>query len=399
MLERTAKLGALLGLLTSTAQAFERPSLDDFYERTRSRAAAFEQCTGYCDGRWLLQALVGGQVANPSTDELRPALAEGLRLGLDGGYRPNDQSVLRAQAFADVLWVHSTDDLFTDLVWHGTAFYSTTDHRFEDGGLHLSADAVAAERTELTPADFAELVPRSYRLLDGEAEVTPVGPRVDKDAHIAFPLGAAWRRRWALEDGDVLEDRRTLSGAVAFRGFPKLRGDHLQLDALRVTRVDWDTPGGDAHAWRLSLGYQRLSPDLPGTELWILGGYGWHEGANQKSGWLTQVGVAFHPVPEHSAGLGHEAWFGLDPGTNRFERLHRTSAHYRFDNGTWRAGVAWDRVSRGGAVLHVAIPEAGYRPAWLFGLMLGGRVRIGAFDGEGPAPEDERYELSLDWLL
>ena len=161
----------------------------------------------------------------------------------------------------------------------------------------------------------------------------------------------------------------------------------------------WDTPAGEASAWRLSFGYQRLSPDLPGTELWILGGYGWHEGANEASGWLAQVGVAFHPVPAHQAGLGHDTWLGLDQATARFERLHRTQVFYRFDDGTYRAGLAWDRVSRGGDVLHALVPELGYRPAWLFGLMLGGRVRVAAFDGDGPAPEDERFELALDWLL
>lgn len=399
MLERTAKSGALLLLFTASAPAFERPSLDDFYERTRNRAAAFTDCTGFCDGEWLAQFLVGAQVANPSTDALRPSLAEGLRLGIDAGFRPNPQSVVRSAAFTDVLRVHSTGELITDLVWQGTAFLSTTEHGSEDGGIHLSLDGVVAERTELTAADFAELQARPFHLVDGELEITPVAPRIDKDGHPALPLGVAYRRRWDRETSAVLDDRLTLSGALAVRGFPKHRGDHYQLDVFRVTRVDWATPEGDAHAWRLSLGYQRLSPDLPGTELWILGGYGWHEGANLKSGWLTQVGVAFHPVPEHTAGVGHEAWFGLDPTTHRFERLHRTHTHYRYDDGTWRAGVAWDRVSVGGEVLHVLVPEAGVRPAWLFGLMLGGRVRIGAFDGEGPAPEDERYELSLDWLL
>ncbi|MEZ4471712.1 MAG: hypothetical protein R3F60_13120 [bacterium] len=391
-------LSLALALAALPAHAFERPALDDFYERTRGRAAAFQDCTGYCDGRWLLQLLVGAQVANPSTDALRPALAEGLRLGIDGGFMPNGQSVLRSQAYADLLVVPATGDRFTDFVWKNTAFYSTTDDRSGDGGVHLSADAVVADRTELTPGDFADFQRRPFRLVDAEVEVAPIGPKVDKDAHVALPLGAAWRQRWA-RGGDTQEERLTLSGALAFRGFPKHRGDHYQLDAARLTHVAWDTPAGEASAWRLSFGYQRLSPDLPGTELWILGGYGWHEGADDAQGWLGQVGVAFHPVPAHQAGLGHDAWFGLDQATARFQRLHRTQLYYRFDDGTWRAGLAWDRVSRGGDVLHTLVPEAGWRPAWLFGLMIGGRVRVAAFDGTGPAPEEERFELGLDWLL
>lgn len=397
---------ALVGLVlaASPAVAFERPSLDDFYERTRERAAAFNQCTGYCDGEYLLQLLVGGQVANPSTDALRPALAEGLRLGIDGGWRPNPQSVLRSQAFADVLRVNETGDLITDLVWKSTAFYSTTEHRSEDGGIHLSADTIVADRTELQPSDFAEFRAQPYRLVDAEIEVAPVAPRIDKDAHPAFPLGVSWRRRWARGDdltdsGDAEESRLAFSGALAMRGFPKGRGDHYQLDVARLTRLAWQTPAGEADAWQLSFGYQRLSPDLPGTELWILGGYGWYTGQNERAGWLTQVGVAFHPVPAHQAGLGHDAWLGLDPQTARFERLHRTNVFYRYDDGTWRAGLAWDRVSRGSGVLHAVVPEVGWRPSWLFGMLVGARARLGTFDGDGPAPEEERFELSLDWLI
>ncbi|MCA9559397.1 MAG: hypothetical protein KC583_12630, partial [Myxococcales bacterium] len=66
------------------ALAGDRPALDDFYARTRGRHEGFTGClVGFCDGERLLQLLLGAQVANPSTDALRPALAEGLRLGAD----------------------------------------------------------------------------------------------------------------------------------------------------------------------------------------------------------------------------------------------------------------------------------------------------------------------------
>ena len=390
-------------LLGGPAWAFERPALDDFYERTRDRAGAFDDCTGFCDGRRLLQLLVGGQVANPSTDRLRPTLAEGLRLGLDAGLL-GGQSVARSAAFADLLWVPDTGDRITDLTWKTTAFYSTTRHGSGNGGVHLSADAVLAERTELQPSDVAELTRRPYRLADAEVEVAAVGPKVDKDAHLAFPVGAAWQRRWDLQ-GDDTADRATASGAVAFRGFPKRRGDHYQLDAARVSRVQWITEAGEATAWRLTAGYQRLSPDLPGVELWILTGYGWHEGANAPGGWLAQVGAELD-VPGHNAGVALERWFALDRDTRRFVRTTRFDAFYRYGPDRWWAGARYGYVSLGGgaardpaASLHLLEPELGWRPPWAFGLSAGLRYRAAFRQGASVAADEDRFTANVDWLF
>ncbi|MEZ4464032.1 MAG: hypothetical protein R3F43_05780 [bacterium] len=210
-------------------------------------------------------------------------------------------------------------------------------------------------------------------------------------------LGAAWRQRWA-RGGDTQEERLTLSGALAFRGFPKHRGDHYQLDAARLTHVAWDTPAGEASAWRLS-GYQRLSPTCPAPSSGFWGATaGMKAQTTPRAGW-ARWGWPSTPSPRTRPAWATTPGSALDQATARFQRLHRTQLYYRFDDGTRRAGLAWDRVSRGGDVLHTLVPEAGWRPAWLFGLMIGGRVRVAAFDGTGPAPEEERFELGLDWLL
>ncbi|MEZ4464031.1 MAG: hypothetical protein R3F43_05775 [bacterium] len=136
-----------------------------------------------------MQLLVGAQVANPSTDALRPALAEGLRLGIDGGFMPNGQSVLRSQAYADLLVVPATGDRFTDFVWKNTASTAppTTApatgrapvRRRRGGGSHR------ADPGRLRRLPAPALPPGGRR---GE-RCAPIGPKVDKDAHVALPSG------------------------------------------------------------------------------------------------------------------------------------------------------------------------------------------------------------------
>lgn len=398
------------GLPAPAARAQDRPAMDDFYARTRGRHVGFEGCTiGYCDGRTLLQALVGAQVANPSTDALDPTLAEGLRLGLDAGVR-GGYSVARARAWADLLWVGATGDRLTEYVGQVTGFLPTaTDGQL---GVHLQLDAQIAAREELEPQDFAELQRNPYTVVDVEGEVAVVGPKVDKEAFIALPFGVAHRVRWRdVNGGAITETRRTTSGALALRAFQKQNRFHYQLEVARLTHMRWDLPAGSAQAWRTQLGYQQLSPDLPGVQLWLLFGWAWLDGQRDESGFITRLGVDVDFDDLDGGGLGphlaaahYQRDFTLARDTLRFRALDQVRLYY--GTTAWapmRLGIGYElaAVDAVGA-LHVLEPKVSWQPFAALGLEIGAavRLRVRSDDAADAAvPASERFQLQLDWLL
>lgn len=385
--------------LSAHAGAEPRPTLDDFYDRTRGRAEGFEQCLGFCDGRALAAFLVGAQIADPTTDAVQRAVAYGGRLGVDLGVFFGRYDIARTKLWADLLKVASTGDSVTDLVWQ-TTWFSAIGEPGDDAGLHLSLDTALSSRTELEPTDFAELQLVPYRSADIELEAAPTGPKLDKDAFIALPLGFASRLRWA-ESGDTLERRGSVSGAVALRGFLKRVRHHYQLDVLRVKRVAWEVPGGEASAWTLSAGYQRLSPDVDWLQIWLLAGYGWHSGQNDERGLIGQLGAELSfPLEDGELELGpmYEAHFALDQRTARFTRVHETRAYYRQRLGPYRFGLAYQFVAlEDVATLHAVTPELGLR---VFGLDLTGRYRISAVqDARYPSLSEDRFNLAADFVF
>lgn len=399
----------ILLLLTATAAAQDRPGMDDFYARTRGRQAGFDRCVGYCDGTHLLQALVGAQVANPSTDALRPTLAEGPRLGLDGGIR-GGYNVARARAWADLLWINDTGERLTEYVGQLTGFLTTA----PPGGLgvHAQLDARIAAREELEPQDFAELQRTPYSVLDVEGEIAAVGPMIDKEAFIAIPFGIAQRVRFDDTDGGaVTEERRTLSGALAVRAFQKKNRHHYQLDFARLTRIDWDVPAGSASAWKAQLGYQQLSPDIPGIQLWLLFGWAWVDGARADHGFITRVGIDVDFDDLDGGGLGphlaaahYQRDFTLNRQSLRFEALDQVRLYYGTTAlGPVRLGAGYElaAVEDQGA-LHVLEPEIAWRPFAALGVEIGAKVRLRVrsdSDAASAIPADERFQLNLDWLL
>jgi hypothetical protein len=230
---RVACVIACAAALPAPAAADSRPALDDFYDRTRDRADGFDDCIGFCDGRRLAGFLIGVQTANPSTDELQPKLASGLRLGADLGVRGGYANIARTKLWADLLRVHETGDWIADLAWQTTAFAALG--RPGDTGLHLSLDSALSRRTELEPSDLAQLQRRPYRAIDVEAEAALTGDKVDKDAYIAIPVGVATRLAWP--DDGRLERRTAISAALALRGFPRGIRHHYQIDVLRMKRT------------------------------------------------------------------------------------------------------------------------------------------------------------------
>lgn len=388
-------------LSASSVAAEPRPTLDDFYDRTRSRAEGFEHCLGYCDGEHLAAFLIGAQVANPSTDAVQRAVAYGGRLGVDLGTFDGRFDVARTKAWADILRVEETDDSITDLVWQTTLF-KVWGQPFEPG-MHLSLDTMLAQRSELELSDFAELQLVPYRLGDAEVEVAPTGGRIDKDTFWALPIGVQSRTRWDL-DGDVTEQRQAVSVAVAARGFSagmnRLR-HHYQLDFLRLKRTDFQTLAGDASAWTLSAGYQRLSPDVEWLEIWLLGGYEWVRGDNRDSGWVLQLGAETHfGDGDHVVEIGPklETHFELDRRDDRFTRVDHASLYYRHTLGPWRWGLAYEGVRLGDiATLHGLTPEAGFR---LLGVELLARYRVVFVrDARVSTAPDDRFNLSADWIF
>jgi hypothetical protein len=394
------KRAALALLLAGPAVAGERPSLEDFYERTRDRTEGFRDCVfGYCKDGVLLQALVGAQATNASADDLHPTLAEGLRLGGDAGLLFGERNVVRTRAWADLLRLQDSGRSITDLASQSTFFLTTS----EPGqpGVHLSADLLLAQRTELEAEDFAELQLDPYRAADVELEVAPVGEKVDKDVFPAVPVGFGERVRWD-RDGRRTESRRTESAALALRGFPNDRLSHYQLDAARATRVDWDTPAGAAHAWQASLGYQRLSPGIDELQIWLLFGWGWYDGANARNGFLAHAGAEVD-LGEHQFGADDDARFTLDRATLRFRRVHHVRGYYRTTAvDRFRFGLLGEYVAvLDAGTLYALTPEAAVRPFRDLGLEVGARYRVLAVHDQRFPDEstDDRLELTADWLF
>lgn len=382
----------------AVAWAEPRPTLDDFYDRTRSRAEGFEECVGWCDGERVAAFLVGAQVADPSTDAVERALAYGGRLGVDLGTFFGRYDVARTKLWADILRVSETGDRVTDLAWQSTWFWASTEPG--DPGLHLSLDTLLAQKTELEPSDFAEFQLVPYRMADVEIEAAPTGPKVDKDAFLAVPVGFAKRLRWD-EDGATLERRRSVSAALAFRGFLHQVRNHYQLDVVRLKRTDWEVRAGEASQWTLSAGYQRLSPDVEWLQIWLLAGYSWSDGENQRRGMVGQLGAEMRFPAEGSeieVGPMYEAHFVLDQRSRRFARVHDARAYYRHRLGFLRWGLSLQTVAlEDEATLHAVTPELGVR---VLGVDLTGRYRISVVhDARYPGAADDRFNFSADWIL
>lgn len=403
----------------SLAAADARPALDDFYDRTRDRDEGFDDCVGYCDDRWLAGFLVGVQTANPSTDTLQPKLATGTRLGADLAVRGGYANIARTKLWADLLRVHETGDWIADLAWQTTAFAALDG--LDATGLHLSFDSVASRRTELEPSDLAQLQRQPYREIDVEAEAALTDDKVDKDAFLAIPVGVATRLRWP--DAGRLERRTAISAALALRGFPNGIRHHYQLDILRVKRTSWDVTGGEASSWTLSAGYQRLSPDIDGLQIWLLAGY---ERAGGRSGPIVQLGAELElPAGSGVVQLGprFEAHLELDPRTAAFTRVYegrfsvrhhtaRRTTQGRARTGAWW-GLAYEAVIlEDSARLHAFTPEVGvtyrglelglrYRLAWLRDDRMSGLPGTPGVPGT-PATSDapgDRFQISLDRLF
>jgi hypothetical protein len=383
----------------STALADPRPTLDEFYERTREREAGFDACIGYCDGTWLASFLMGAQTANPSTQAAAPRLATGIRFGVDLGVRGTRPEVVRAKLWADVLRINADGTWITELAGHVTAFKAFEGPN-DDVGLHVSFDSVAARRTELRPSDVASLQRVPYRSLDTELELAPIGPKVDKDASIALPLGVAYRLRAPL-DGGQLQHRTSMSGALAFRGFAKQLRTHAQLDALRVKYTRWEVAGGDAAATTLSTGYQRLPAGIDTLPLWALVGYQW---AGDRHGVVAQLGMDLPlstPFGSFEIAPAFERHFELDPATARFRRVTaaRVSLRHRIAFVQW--GVAYEAaLVESQRRLHAITPELaviyrGFELGMQYRFIVSDEAMLDPAVMRSATPKD-RFGVSLD---
>jgi hypothetical protein len=331
--------------ITTVAHAQLRSSLDDFYERGRTRADPLEACArAECASDHVVAFDVGASLADPVFSDGSRRLAVGGHASIDAARAFGPQDVIRSIAIVDVYRALQGGQLIADVDLDSSFFWASG----EPGqpGVHVAINPRIVERGELQPHDLAELRLSPYRLYDVEAEVAPTGPKIDKDAFFALPIGVSARRRWT-DEGVRVEDRRSITGALAARGFPKGILHHDQLDFARLTRTWWSTPTGDASAWTTSAGYQRLSPDLAGIELWILAGYGWFHAGNDARGVLGQIG--FDAVTDETRALGfglaYDANFQLDVRTNTFVRVHdlRASYHQRF--GPTETTIGWEGVA------------------------------------------------------
>lgn len=384
---RLTPIALLLLLVPDLASAQSRPTLDDFYDRTRERDDGFDDCIGYCTEHWLAGFLIGAQTANPSTDVIRPQLATGARLGIDLAGRGGYANIARTKLWADVLRVNNTGEWITDLAWQTTTFAALR----EPGqpGLHLSLDTLVAQRTELEPSDLAQLQRTPYRIFDVEAEVAPTAHKVDKDAFWALPIGIANRLRWS--DTMQMDRRTSISGALAFRGFPHGIRHHYQLDLFRLKHTSWDVDGGTASAWTISAGYQRLSPDIPELQIWLLAGYEW---AGDRSGPVVQLGAEIK-LGEIELGPMLDEHLELDPRTAQFMRVYQGRFYARQRIGRVRMGLAYEAVLiEDSSHLHAITPEIGISG---LGLELTVRYRLTALEQHGmsSAPRD-RFHVSLD---
>lgn len=372
---------AILVAMAGVAAADPRPTLDDFYERTRTRDE------GFGDASWLLHMIAGVQTANPSVEAAEPAFATGGRLGIEAGLRGGRASVVRTLLAADVLRVGSSGQWLADAEWQSTAFTAFGRER-DDTGLHLSLASTLARRNELRPTDVVEFQRIPYYLVDVEGEATAIGPRIDKDGNLALPVGVANRMRWSL-DGATLERRTTVSGAIAYRGFAKQMRNHAQLDFLRAKYTSWDVTGGDASALTLSAGYQRLPYGLDTLPLWALVGYEW---AGDRSGAVVQIGMdlpfrGFEFVPEL------ERHLELDPMTATFRRVTTGRFAFRHTYGPVRYGVTYEAASlEQGERFHAITPIAGVTHA---GFHLGLSYRF-VIAGETMTTARDRFGVALD---
>ncbi len=312
----------------TAASADPRPTLDDFFERTRTRD------DGFGDADYLLHAIVGGQTATPST------LAVGARFGVEAGVRGRPADMVRTKLWLDVLRVNATGVWITDAAWQLTAFRATP-------FVHLSFDSLVGRRTELGTSEVIELQRDPYDTFDAEAEAAAIGPKIDKDASISFALGVANRLRRSIDSDAGLERRTAVSGVIAARAFAKGLRTHAQLDFARLKYTNWDVVGGTASAFTLSTGYQRLPVGLDTLPLWVLVGYEWageRQGAVIQTGMdLTYAGVTF--APELARHLE------LDPATAMFHRVTsgriglRHTLRYVAYGATYEAGSIEDGES------------------------------------------------------
>jgi hypothetical protein len=400
-------LAATLSIGSSARADLSRPSLDDFYERGRTRAACMERGIteatrdAACDERRVTAFLVGLEAADPVVDGRR-VVAAGARVGVDAGLAWGAYDLIRSRAWIGLLrapgQTAGSSKILADVTLD-TALFQTFGAGLDEGapGLHLALNPRLVQRAELEPADLAELRVSPYRLWDIEAEAAPIGPKIDKDGRLALPLGVDYRAQWN-DAGERVEQRTTLSGALSLRGFPRGARHHLQFDFARLTRVDWTTPTGRAHGWSTSLGYQRLSPDLAGIELWILAGYGWYTGANTAKGPIAQVGIEATDDRSWVLGASYDARFGLDYRTNEILRVHAARAFGRLLAGRFHAGGSAELVGVGGDAVVAVTPELGAR---LGSFALAVRYRVVLTHApRGPlleAPLDDRFSLSADW--
>ncbi|MFI5299942.1 MAG: hypothetical protein ACHREM_17785 [Polyangiales bacterium] len=388
-----AAIASSIALAASAARAEDRASLDDFYERGRLRADPFESCDGGgCERGRVVAVHVGASLADPVFSDGTRHLATALHGSLDVAFAWGRGDVLRSIAEGEVY--RSTDDgrLLADLTLDTAVFHVLG--RAEGPGLHFMLNPRIVERGVIDPHDLADLQLRPYRLYDVEAEVAPVGPKIDKDASLALPIGVALRRRWD-DSGDRLEDRFALSGALAFRGFPKALMHHDQLDVARLTRTWWTTSIGDATGWTASAGYQRLSPDLAGIDLWILVGYGWYHAANDAQGAVAQLGAEVQIDREVSASLAFDRHYSLDRRNNNFAGVDDVRASVQVSKQWLRASLGYELVTVYGAAAQAIAPQL----AWVHdGLTVGARYRLtvsGNQDVTGAAFVD-RFEVSVD---
>lgn len=392
---------ALAACAPTLARAeLSRPSLDDFYERGRTRAACMERGIrgeeAACDPGRTVAFLVGGEIADPVIDGRR-AVAIGAHVGLDAGLAWGRYDLVRSRAWIGLLRAGSGSKLLTDVTFD-TALFQTIAPELHDGlGLHLALAPRLVQRAELEPRDLAELRVAPYRLWDLEAEIAPIGPKIDKDGRLALPLGVDYRAQWD-DAGARVEQRTTLSGAVSLRGFPRGARHHLQFDFARLTRVDWSTLAGKAHGWSTSLGWQRLSPDLKGIELWLLGGYGWYSGRNEARGLLAQLGVEARGDARWLVGASYDARFALDYRSNHFYRVHDAKAYGRLLAARFQVGAAAELVGVAGDVVVALTPELLAR-AGSFALAARYRLVLARSVPLLDAPLDDRLSISVDCVF
>jgi hypothetical protein len=396
---------ASLSLLATSARAqLSRPALDDFYERGRTRAACMERGIGgqegACDPGRTVAFLVGAEVADPIVAGRR-VVAAGAHVGVDAGLAWGRYDLIRSRAWLGLLRASdggNGNKVLADATLDTALFQTINPELHDDFGLHLALSPRLVQRAELEPKDLAELRLAPYRMWDLEAEVAPIGPQIDKDGRLAIPLGADYRAQWD-QDGALLERRTTLSGAVSLRGFPRGVRHHLQFDFARLTRVDWSTAAGHAHGWSTSLGWQRLSPDLKGIDLWILGGWGWYAGANDKHGPLAQIGVEATDDARWLFGASYDARFALDYRTNRFYRVHDAKAYGRvLSSARLQAGASVELVGVAGEVVVAVTPELLARVGML---ALAARYRVVMAHAVPllEAPLDDRLSVGVDLVF